>query len=150
MFDFLKVAQPGLRYDVIALSDLRPFIYECTQYTRDLMKMDTQVPARAGLMKFSWELACAFAGAIGGKAAKTMHGWIAAWQMMRIRRNPAAAAARAPLGADGSGRLSGQHHPQSVRGAARRACGHWRSPAVGEIGRACSGGRQAVASDRPC
>lgn len=88
VFDFLKVAQPGMRYDVIAGSDLRPFIYEFTQYTRDLMKMDTHVPARAGLLRFSWELACAFAGAIGGKAAKTMHRWIAAWQMMRIRRNP--------------------------------------------------------------
>jgi protein-tyrosine phosphatase len=88
VFDFLKVVQPGVRYDVIAGHDLRPFIYELTQYTRDLMKMDNHIPARAGLMRFSWELACAFAAAIGGRAANTVQRWIAAWQMMRVRRNP--------------------------------------------------------------
>jgi len=30
----------------------------------------------------------AFVAAVGGKAANTVHRWIAAWQMMRVRRNP--------------------------------------------------------------
>jgi predicted ATP-grasp superfamily ATP-dependent carboligase/protein-tyrosine-phosphatase len=86
--DFLKVAQPGLRYDVASARDLAPFIYEITQYVRDLMKMDMTAPARPGLIRFSWDLACAFAAAIRRRTTASLHGWIAAWQMMRVRRNP--------------------------------------------------------------
>ena len=90
VLDFLKAAQPGLRYDVISAHDSRPFAYEMAQYVRDLMKMETPVAARSGLMRFTWDLACAFADAIRRRAAEALQGWIAAWEMMRVRRNPRA------------------------------------------------------------
>lgn len=86
--DFLKVGPPSLHYDVISGNDLRPFVHEMTQYTKDLLKMDAHVPARAGLIRFSWDLACAFAGAIGHRIATATHGSMAAWQMRRVRRDP--------------------------------------------------------------
>ena len=46
LFDFLQLAGAGLRYDVFSRDDLRPFIYEARQYTRDLSGSAMQAARR--------------------------------------------------------------------------------------------------------
>jgi protein-tyrosine-phosphatase len=86
--DFMKVAGRGLRYDVFDATDRSPQMYEASQYLWDIMPMNTRVSSRTGLLRFSWDLATAFVVMAVRRGVVAAEQWMAAWQMMRIRRNP--------------------------------------------------------------